>query len=311
MPMATPFTFRKHPAMAGPPSNSPHRPSRKSPDLAGWFYEIDGVTRGPVNFRALRGLANARKLLAHHLVWKSGSGDRQSASTILGLIPKPRKEAPSPPPSDLSDANPYATPKVRTIADGPPGGLYLPHLHPTNFLLYLATLAIPIAFFFLSRHTPTANTRTLLAALGGLSLLSWGTLSLIYLHRAWEMMRMFGASLTGGKAIRFLFIPFFNALWCFVALYGWSKLWNDNVSTHPGLKPAHKVLRPFFFVFPILFLMSQALFVMHVFIKEWPTNLYDQKHLASLGIWTATLGCTLICWGQLSQSINFLARKKC
>ena len=290
--------------------NSNHQPSRPSSKTAGWFYEIGDESHGPVDFRALRELALERKLLAHHLVWKSGSEDRQAASTVLGLIPSPKKAPPSPPRSSLSDANPYATPKARTIADGPPGGLYLPHLHPTNFAIYLATLAIPLVILIFSERIVSANHRTLLAALAGFSIVCWATLSAIYLHRAWEMMRMFGASLTGGKAVRFLFLPFFNALWCFVAVFGWAKLWNSAVNTHPGLKPAHKVLLPFFFLFPILFLLSQALLVMHFLIKEWPTDLHDQKHLTSISIWATTLLVTLICWGQISQSINFLARKK-
>jgi len=296
--------------VTGRSANSNHRPSRRSSQAAGWFYEIEDESHGPIDFRALRDLALDRKLLAHHLVWQAGSEDRQAASTVLGLIPRPKREAPSPPPSNLSDADPYATPKVRTIADGPPGGLYLPHLHPTNFSLYLATLAIPLAILFLSERVVGTNLRTLLAALAGFSLLCWLSLSVIYLHRAWEMMRMFGASLTGGKAVRFLFLPFFNALWSFVAVFGWAKLWNSSVSSHPGLKRAHKVLRPFFFLFPILFLLSQALLVMHFFIKEWPTDLRDERHLTSITIWATTLLVTLICWGQICQSINFLARKK-
>lgn len=296
--------------MAGRSSHSNHQPSRTPSPVAGWLYEIDGERNGPVTFRELRDLAIERKLLAHHLVWKSGSEDRPAASTVLGLIPREKKAAPSPPPSDLSDADPYATPKVRSILDGPPGGLYLPHLHRTNFLLYLATMALPVGLFFVARETPAANTRTLLAALAGFSVICWLALCLVYLHRAWEMMRMFGAALTGGKAIRFLLIPFFNALWCFVVLYGWSKLWNYNVTNHPGLKPAHKVLRPFFFLFPIFFLLSQALVVMHFLTKEWPTDFQNPNHLASHGIWATTLALTLICWGQLCLSINFLARKK-
>ena len=74
----------------------------------------------------------SRQLLGHHLIWKSGTDEKQEAGSILGLIPT-QKKAPEPiPPSEISDQNPYAVPKTRTIWEGPPGGMYLPHLHPAN-----------------------------------------------------------------------------------------------------------------------------------------------------------------------------------
>lgn len=293
-------------------------PSSKSPTgggagPVGWYYEIDGTVHGPVEFRALRALALERKILAHHLVWKEGNDDKVEASAILGLIPPPKgRPAAHARPTDSND--PYASPSSGTIADGPPGGLYLPHLHPANFPLYLASLAIAIALtgwvaFFAENLNSVQGVASVLS-LAAISLLTWLTLSLVYLHRAWTMMRTFGASLSGGKAVRFLLVPFFNALWCFVALYGWAKFWNYNVRHHPGLRPAQPVWHAFFFIFPILFLVSQGLLLMHLLIQEWPTDLTELPHLISLGTWVASLLVGLVCWGQMAQSINFLARKK-
>lgn len=263
-----------------------------------------------MEFRELRALAINLDLLAHHQVWQSGDGERKKAGSVMGLIPPKKREPSAPPPSDLSDANPYATPKVRTIADGPPGGLYLPHLHRSSFPVFFLALLITCALFYGGWQVKDPDTKPILFSLAGFSLIFWLALATIYLHRAWSMMHMFGAQLTGGKAVRFLFFPIFNALWCFVTLYGWAKLWNQSVRTHPGLSLASKIWQPFFFLFPILFLISQGLIVMHLFIREWPTDLKDTRHLTSLGIWLAFLVTGLICWGQMCQSINFLARKK-
>jgi hypothetical protein len=171
-------------------------------------------------------------------------------------------------------------------------------------------VALPSWFFSFYGDIQSNSLGTLVLTVAGLGLFTWIGLSLTYLHRAWTMMRSFGGALTGGKAVRFLFIPFFNALWCFVALFGWAKFWNFNVRNHPGLCPAKLVWPAAFVLFSILFLISQSLILMHVLIQEWPTDLESYQHLTSLGIWAATLVLSLICWGQIARSINFLARKK-
>ncbi len=124
------------------------------------------------------------------------------------------------------------------------------------------------------------------------------------------MMQMMGAPMTGNKAVRFLFFPIFNALWSFVAIYGWSRLWNHNVRNHPGLSLAKPVWRPFFFIFPILFLLSQTVLITHLVTGDWPTNPTNPQHLASLVILATTLIFTALTFFQISQSINFLTTKK-
>lgn len=263
-----------------------------------------------MEFRELRQLAINRQLLGHHLVWRLGDGHQQEAKEIVGLIPAVRKKNEEPPPSDLSDEDPYATPKVRTIADGPPGGMYLPHLRPSSFLLLLITFAITGGLLYAGWKIPDPDTKPIMFSFAGMGLLFGIFLLTVYLHRAWDMMHMFGAHLTGGKAVRFLFFPIFNALWCFVVVYGWAKLWNYNVKNHPGLSPASKVWKPLFFLFPILFLISQTLVIVYLVIQEWPFNPADQVHLIALGIWAVSWVIAMTCWFQISRSINFLARKK-
>jgi len=257
-------------------------------------------------------MALDRQLLGHHKVWQEDLEEAQVASAIVGLVPTPKKQAKpiEQPHSDVSDKDPYATPKARTIADGPPGGLYLPHLRKTNFLLFLAVLLVSGGLFYAGWQIKDPDTKPIIYSLAGMGLLFWLALCVIYVYRAWEMMPMFGAVLNGSKAARFLLIPFFNALWCFVVLFGWSKLWNRSVTSHPGLSLASKVWRPFFFLFSILFLISQTLMIMYLFIKELPTDLNNPLHQIALGTWAITLLIGLVCWFQMSRSINFLARKK-
>ncbi len=262
-----------------------------------------------MEFRELRLLASQREIQAEDLVWNTDDPNKRPAASFIGLIPA-QKPTEVPPASDVSDADPYAVPKTRTIADGPPGGLYLPHLQHSSFSLFFGVLVLAIGLGFIAWKVPLEEIRSTVIVFSGLALISWIGLAVVYLHRAWDMMHMFGAPFTGGKAIRFLFVPLFNALWSFVVLHGWAGLWNRSVESHPGLSLARRVWRPTFFIFSVLFLMSQTLIMMHAFTGEWPSDLQDHRHLISLGVQAVTLLFGLACWYQMTTAINFLARKK-
>lgn len=154
------------------------------------------------------------------------------------------------------------------------------------------------------------ETRVVFVVLSVMAFLIMISLSLTYLHRAWQMMSLFGAPLTGGKAVSFFLVPGFNALWAFLAVSGWAKIWNDQVRNHPGLAPAKLVWRWVFSLFPVFFLMSQGLVVMYLYVGEWPWDFTNQNHLLALMILGTSLAVGLTCWFQMCRSINFLATKK-
>ena len=290
-------------------------PSQSAPQgPAGWFCELGGKVHGPLDFRSLKELAVSQEIAKDTLVWKNDGSDKQKASTILGLFPKAkpkRTDSQKPAPkSRLSDDDPYATPRASTIQDGPPGGLYLPHLRTSSFLhLFLSFFAMS-ALIGGALQIPERDIRLITFCLGGIAGIHWLVLGLTYLHRSWDMMHMFGAKLNGSKAVRFMLIPLFNALWSFVALYSWARLWNHSQQTHPGLSLASAVWKPFFFLFPIVFLVSQGLILMHFIAKDWPTDLTNPNHQISLGTFAFTIALGMFCWFQMTRAINFLARKK-
>lgn len=57
-------------------------------------------------------------------------------------------------------------------------------------------------------------------------------LGLIALFRAWKLLQPGQPRTTPGKAVGFLFIPFFNLYWIFVAFYGWAQDWNRIRADH-------------------------------------------------------------------------------
>jgi len=84
----------------------------------------------------------------------------------------------------------------------------------------------------------------------------------INFHRAWTCLQSGGAQTTPGKAVGFMFIPFFNLYWVFVAINGLPKDWNRIVASYEDLKAAPKLSETTFllycvgvFFFPLALIM--------------------------------------------------------
>jgi hypothetical protein len=73
-----------------------------------------------------------------------------------------------------------------------------------------------------------------------------GILGMICLYRAWCCVQPGGARSTPGKAVGFLFIPFFNIYWIFVAFYGWAQDWTRIRASHSNLAAMPRVSPPLF-----------------------------------------------------------------
>jgi len=65
--------------------------------------------------------------------------------------------------------------------------------------------------------------------------------SYIILYRAWHVIQAGGAKTTPGKAVGFMFIPYFNLYWMFVGYYNWSEDWTRIRSAYPNLMAAPSV----------------------------------------------------------------------
>jgi hypothetical protein len=73
----------------------------------------------------------------------------------------------------------------------------------------------------------------------------------INIYRAWLCLQAGAPSTTPGKAVGFLFIPFFNIYWIFVAINGLPKDWNRIVASYDDLKAAPKLSETTFLMFCI------------------------------------------------------------
>lgn len=279
---------------------------------------------GPIDFKALRELALQKIILKETEVWQGSEKNRRLAASVKGLIPnktaKPANFRPPPkiaklvdeaPTSYRDSQNPYSAPKVTTIQDGPPGGLYLPYLRHSPFYPLPSLLLGAVWLTFLAiTYGSTDESRLTLLAFSGMAVIGFIALTLIYLHRAWEMLRVLGSTLAGHKAITFMAIPLFNGVWSFFAILGWARSWNYQVKRHPGLSQASSCWYILFLLFCVSFLASQSFLLAHIVSKDWPTDINNVHHQIPLATFAVTLLLGLGVWAQLCRSINFLARKK-
>ncbi|MDA7517585.1 DUF4339 domain-containing protein [Akkermansiaceae bacterium] len=286
-----------------------------APDSLSWFFEDDkSEVQGPMSFRDLRTKAIEGKISAGRKVWREGDDERYPAEDIVGLLPHssaPSEAEQKGPESSLDNENPYATPNAeRTIMDGPPGGLYLPYLREVHFSILLVCLLAGAGLIYGASLIKDTQIQIITFTFAGIALALWLIFSLIYLKRAWDMMSILGAPISGTKAVSILLLPFFNAVWAFIAIFGWARLWNHQVKRHPGLSMAHSVWRPIFLLFCIGLMMCEVITLMLFLSEEFPDDLMNPSHQFALVTFTVTLLLSLALWFQLCRSVNFLARKK-
>jgi hypothetical protein len=73
----------------------------------------------------------------------------------------------------------------------------------------------------------------------------------INIYRGWLCLQPGGVQVTPGKAVGFMFIPFFQLYWIFVAINGLPKDWNRIVASFEDLKNAPKLKEGTFLAFSI------------------------------------------------------------
>jgi hypothetical protein len=77
-----------------------------------------------------------------------------------------------------------------------------------------------------------------------------GVVMMVLWYKMWAAIQDGHARATPGKAIGFLFIPFFNLYWAFQAIWGWAKDYNAYTARH-GLANAPKMPEGLFLLYVI------------------------------------------------------------
>jgi hypothetical protein len=115
-----------------------------------------------------------------------------------------------------------------------------------SFVLFILALVILI-----TGGEEKAGLAGIIYLVGVIVMLLSGVFFCINLYRAWACVQSGGVQVTPGKAIGFMFIPFFNLYWVFVAINGLPKDWNRVVSSYEDLKTAPKLSETTFLLYCI------------------------------------------------------------
>lgn len=255
-----------------------------------WHYSLDGGQAGPCSEAQLRELIANSTIRKETPVWREGMTDWLPAGQIEGLITNAPQGAPSPaaPASD----NPYAVSQSTAIGSAVSLGTYPSFtVKKASFKLHLIFgLIVPgIAFLILmvvmmgagasaSASSTGEPSDTAAAALGGsmiiVMLLFYGSMiassiiGLVHLYRAWYCLQPGGARATPGQAVGFLFIPFFNLYWYFIAYKGLADDWNRIMDSHEDLRQAPRFESGIFLAMAICMIVFPLLGIVFYFMAH-------------------------------------------
>lgn len=239
-----------------------------------WFVHSNGEQMGPYTGQQLVEYAQQGNIVAETMVWTEGMAEWAPASQVPGLIPAAPAPAPAPAPVATTSAA-WAPPGSRLATSGarpatavattsyaaqvaPVGGPY-PYfpVKSASFGLWVGSFAGSFVLFILALvilitgGEEKAGLAGIICLVGVIVMLLSGVFFCINLYRAWACVQSGGVQVTPGKAIGFMFIPFFNLYWVFVAINGLPKDWNRVVSSYEDLKTAPKLSETTFLLYCI------------------------------------------------------------
>jgi hypothetical protein len=265
-----------------------------------WFVHSNGEQMGPYTGQQLVEYAQQGNIVAETMVWTEGMAEWAPASQVPGLIPAAPAPAPAPAPVATTSAA-WAPPGSRLATSGarpatavattsyaaqvaPVGGPY-PYfpVKSASFGLWVGSFAGSFVLFILALvilitgGEEKAGLAGIIYLVGVIVMLLSGVFFCINLYRAWACVQSGGVQVTPGKAIGFMFIPFFNLYWVFVAINGLPKDWNRVVSSYEDLKTAPKLSETTFLLYCIgMFFAPLALIMIFPMMSQLCKGI-DQK----------------------------------
>ena len=258
-----------------------------------WFYaDSNQQQQGPITFGEIQQLAANGTIQPSTLIWKEGMAGWTAASEVQGVYGNSATQTPASP-TQAIPSNPYEAPTSANAIEVSSTGAYpIPTVKKCSFALFLGLLitgavimAIGLVIFIgeysegaegyqpeqvnfqddsqnlaSPQQTITTETPSLVGVfvmlIGGSILFLTMILNYVFLYRAWHILQPGEARTSPGKAVGFLFIPFFNLYWIFVSYHGWALDWNRIRKSHSNLTSMPTVSEGLFLAGPICVLVT-------------------------------------------------------
>lgn len=165
-----------------------------------WYYQKGNAQQGPIDEDRIAALIASGEIVHQTLVWSEGM---EGWAPILSTPLKNHFPKNQPPP--------IQPPPIAAPAQRAPGEVRAEDIKTldTQFMAFWICLAAGIPLT--------------LIVIGVAGLIAAVVLLCLMLYRFWDLIQDGAASTTPGKAVGFLFIPFFNFYWNFIALWGLAK----------------------------------------------------------------------------------------
>ena len=181
----------------------------------------------------------------------------------------------------MQDYNPYGPPSADIVENM---GNITNHISKGFYLssIYIALLVSLCSAFtagFLSAAGQSNNgIENLLMTLFFIGLIVYVVMFMVLIYKLWAAIQIAPARTTPGKAVGFLFIPFFNLYWIFQAYWGWAQDYNAYLARHgltfapgvsDGLALTYSILRVLMAVPIVNYLVLIPLFIIEpIFLNK-------------------------------------------
>ena len=208
-----------------------------------WYYEFAHRPVGPVDTETIKQLLANGNINAATLVWSEGMPSwlplQQTElahiwESVSQNMPQPAMQMP------VAYVQPNHSVKSSVLKN--------------LFVWWLVLESLTFAYLVFNYFLPTGSIKTAISCGFEIPIMAASVLLFVLLFKFWQVVQDRFARTTPAKAIGFLFIPFFNIYWNFVAIFGLSKELNRFSRQHLEFKPIAQVNKshPLFALFSVI-----------------------------------------------------------
>lgn len=217
-----------------------------------WYYNINNQPTGPIDDAAMQNLVKSGAIAPTTLVWQEGMAQWQTLgmTALAPLAPV----ANTPPAAPMQAYQPTQVPNYGMVVK--PAAMQIKEMNDMFMWYWICLIGILIT--------------------AGLSAIASVVLFYIILYRSWSLIQDGYARTTPGKAVGYLFIPFYNFYWMFEAIPGLVKDMNNFIARRnlpiqrmdPGLATAYCVLSLVSIIPYVGYVTAVAAFIIQIILLK-------------------------------------------